>query len=517
MRASLTRGGVLLAVLFALPATGALGAAAVICHPDPAGTKTARIPGVVSQYKMRGNGVNIVYRGRHGCRRVHWSIGAHLSRTRTAADAACDESTPTTGLPSGGTGRVSLVAGAADLPDRVRFVSATGAVRSWPLAEHVQRLDAYGKTAVFAGQEREVFAVDLRNGRVALIGLDRHHDVPQIDAPGVVFQDNLYKEKEYSGQTRMKFIPTAAVDRFLSKAGTPVDLPGSIEAIGMDGYRVALALREPGECAQVMYWNIAWNYVSKITDEDERTCRLTANGGVIRSVAIAGIRSAWVVRSRQAERLLTSNSTACFDRIVATVPRANGRLTSPSGDGPDLAFAMRNANPQGNMLGTVAERDVEPFVRGEGAPIAISVDAGRFAVLNRNGTIDLRSADGKITGTVHTTDAVAIALRANHLVVLTRAGRLQVFGVATQEKQHDWAAPRGAASQVDAQFGLAVLTAGGNVYAVSLTTGRRSLIASVRGPVLAAIEPSGIAYAYNAGSRGHLRFVRFAEVERAVS
>jgi hypothetical protein len=314
----------------------------------------------------------------------------------------------------------------------------------------------------------------------------------------------------------MKFIPSAAVDRSLAKAGEPLDLNGPISAIGMDGYRVALAIREPGECAQIMYWNIAWNYLSMITDEDERTCRLTTNGGVIRSVAIAGIRSAWVIRSKRAERLVTSNSTACFDRIVATVPRANGRLTPPNGDGPVLAYAMTNADPRANVLGTIGERQVAPLVRGEGAPIAISADAGRFAVLKRNGTIDLRAADGALMGTVPDTDAAAIALRANHLVVLTRTGRLQVFGTSTQARLHDWAAPAGAAGRVDAQFGVAVLTAGGNVYAVSLETGRQSLVASVPGRVLAEIEPSGIAYAYNTGSQGHLRFVRFAEVERAV-
>lgn len=514
MRSSLTRGGVVLAVVFGLPATGAFAAAAaVLCHPDPAGTKTARVDGVVSHYRMRGHGVNIVFRGGHGCRRAYWAIGRRLSHLRPAPTAAC---TTKVGTGSGGTGRVSLVQGSADLPDRIRVVSAAGTARSWPLPEHVQRLDAFAQTAVFAGAEREVYAVDLRNGRVALVGLDRRGDVPQIDAPGIVFQDDLAKGNEHSGRTLMKFIPSAAVDRYLSKAGGPVDIPGPIEAIGMDGYRVAVAVHEPGECAQIMYWNIAWNYVSKITDEDERTCHLTSNGGVIRSVAIAGIRSAWVIRSRRADRLLTSNSTACFDRIVATVPRENGRLTSLSGDGAALAFASTNAASQGNMLGTVAERQVQPLVRGEGAPIAISADAGRFAVLNRDGTIDLRSERGELLGTIAKTDAVAIVLRANHVVVLTRSGRLQVYATATHEKLHDWSVPGGAASRIDAQFHVAVVTSGGNVYAVSLTTGRRSLIASVPGPVLADIESAGIAYAYNAGSRGHLRFIRFADVEAAL-
>jgi hypothetical protein len=514
MRASLTRGGVVLTVLLALSATGAIAAAAIICHPDPAGTRTVRVDGAVARYRMHGEMVNIVYRARHGCRRATWALGGRIGRVTQAPTFACERPAEAGRLPTGGTGRVSLVHGAADLPDRVRIVSA-GVARSWPLPEHVQRLDAFGHTAVFAGPEQEVYAVDLRDGRVALVGLDRRGDAPQIDAPGVVYQDDLYKQRERSGRTLMKFIPAAAVDRSLSKAGSPVDLPGPVEALGMDGYRVALAVHEPGECAQIMYWNIAWNYVSKITDEDERTCKLTQQGGEIRSVGIAGIRSAWVIRSQHAERLLTSNSTACVDRIVATVPRSSGRLAAPSGDGPALAYAATNANRQSDVLGTVGNREVVPLVSGEGTPVAISADGGRFAVLNRGGAIDLRSATGDLTGTLHTAGAVAVALRGNHVVVLTRSGRLKVFGAATLAELHDWAAPTGA-SGVDAQYGVAAVIAGGRLYAVSLATGRKSLIASVPGRVFAQIEPAGIAYAYNTGTHGHLRFVRLAEVEAAV-
>ena len=514
MRAFFTRGSVLLAVLFGLPVTAAFAGAAVICHPDPAGTKTAKVAGNVSHYRMRGDRVTIVYQGRHGCRRALWAIGRRLSHVRGAPSSACAENA--FAARAGSAGRVSLIPGSADLPDRIRVVAASGSARSWPLPEHVQAVDAFGQTAVFPGSQREVYAVDLRTGRIALVGLDRRGDVPQIDGPGIVFQDNLAKAHEHSGRTLMKFIPSAAVHRSLSKAGGPVDLDGSIGSIGMDGYRVVFAIREPGECARIMYWNVAWNYVSKITDDDERTCHLTANGGEIRSVAIAGIRSEWIIRSRHAERLLTSNSTACFDRIVAMVPRGNGHLTSLSGDGPALAFSMTNADERHNELGTVMERQVQPLVRGEGAPIAVSADAGRFAVLMRDGTVDVRSASGESIGTIPNTGAVAIALRADHVIVLTRSGRLQVFGAATQQKLHDWAAPAGAASRVDTQFGVALLTAGGKVYAVSLDTGRRSVVASVPGNVLAEIEPAGIAYAYNTGSHAHLRFVPFAEVEKAV-
>jgi len=516
MRAFLARGGVLLAVLVALPATGAVAAvSAIICHPDPPGTKTARVGGVVKHYRMRGSGVSIVYRNRHGCRGTYWAIGRARSSTKVLRDRACTDRAAPGALPSGGTGRVALVRGSADLPTRVRLVSSTGTARSWPLPEPVQRLDSFGHTAVFAGADREVYAVDLTNGRVALAGLDRRGDVPQIDAPGIVFQDNLAKRHERSGRTLMKFIPAAAVNRALSDAGRPVDLPGPVEAIAMDGFRVALAFERRGECSQILYWNIAWDYVSKITDEDEKTCQLTKAGGEIRSIAIAGIRSAWMIHSRHADRILTSNSTTCFDRIVSTVTRRSGGVTSLSGDGTSLVYAVRNDEGRGNAVGSIRGRDTRALAR-DGAPIAVSVDAGRIAILNRTGTIDLRSSTGALIGTIRDTDAVAMSLRANHVIVLTRSGRIQVFGAATQEKLHDWAAPTGAASRIDAQFGVAVLTAGGRVYAVSLATGAQSLIASVPGSALAEIEPSGIAYAYNTGTQGHLRFIRLAEVEAAV-
>ena len=516
MRASLTRGGVLLAVLFVLPVAGAGAVTAIKCHPDPPGTKTAMISGVVKHFRMRGTGVNIVYRAPHSCRSAHWTIGGALSSGRSVHEAACaDRPVSQRSTPAGGTGRVSLVRGSADLPDRVRVVSSSGAIRSWPLAEHVQRLDSFGETAVFAGAEREVYAVDLRDGHIGLVGLDRRGDVPQIDESGVVFQDNLAKASEHSGNTLMKFIPSAAVTRALSSAGRPVDLPGPVEAIGMDGFRVALALRRPGECAQILYWNIAWDYVSKITDEDERTCHLTKAGGEISSVAIAGIRSAWTVHSRRADRILTSNSTTCFDRIVSTVKRKNGGVESLSGDGASLVYAVRNDEGRGNAVGAIRSRDTRTMIR-QGAPIAVSADAGRVAILNRTGSIDIRSGTGELLETIRDTDAVAIALRAKRVVVLTKGGRLQVFAIGSQQKLHDWAAPAGAASRVDAQFGVAVLTAGGNVYAVSLSTGRQAVVAAVPGSALAQIEPSGIAYAYNTASGGHLRFIRFVEVERAM-
>src|SRR5207237_8033137 len=75
------RGSVMLAAILALPTTGALAGAAHRCHPDPPGTRTARVGGEVRQYAMRGNSVSIVYQARR-CLRVHWVVGHPLGQSR---------------------------------------------------------------------------------------------------------------------------------------------------------------------------------------------------------------------------------------------------------------------------------------------------------------------------------------------------------------------------------------------------------------------------------------------------
>lgn len=510
------RGSVMLAAILALPTTGALAGAAHRCHPDPPGTRTARVGGEVRQYVMRGNGVRIVYQARK-CLRVPWVIGRPLGRARQMSSAACDSSaSPASEQAAGSTAgaRVALIRGSADTPDRVRVRSATGTTQSWPLPSGVTGLDAFGRFAVFSG-EREAYAMRLSDGRVGLIGLNRYGDTPQIEAPGVVFQDNLDKAKESQRVTLMKFIPTAAVDNAVSKAGQPVGLPGRVEEMAMDGFRVAIGFHRTGECAQILYWNIAWDYVSKITDEDQITCGLTDKGGVIRSVAMAGIRSAWVIHSRHADRILTSNSTACFDRVLLTLKRKGGAVTSLSGDGNGLAYALRNDHGRISAVGAVQGRRVQPIAKGEGSPVGLSADGTRLAVLNAGGSVDLREK-GTLVRTIQAPGAVAIALRASRLVVLTRNDRLQVFDTQTGTQVHDWSAPAGASHRVDAQFGVAVLTAGGNVYAVALETGRTAVLASAGTYVRAEIEAPGVAYAVNQGTRASLRFIPFAEVEAAL-
>src|SRR6266516_2200667 len=306
MRAAV-RWSLFFAVLAGVLVTGAT--AGSICHPDPAGTKTARVPGRVQHYTMRGSRVTIIYRAHQACRMVHWRIFARVGMAKRASGCAEGPTLP------GSHGRLTLVRGSSDEPDRLLVRSPVR--HAWPLPERPSSLDAFGQTAVFAS-DREVYSVRLTDGHVALIGPSKRGDTPQIEAPGVVYQGNLYKRYERAGWTTMKFIPRSAVQRALGNVGKPVDLPGRIEGFSMDGNRVAVGVRPRGECARILFWNVAWRYAAWISDEDELTCKLTGARAEIRDVAIGGARAEWTIGSGQVERVVSASSWACIDRVAVT-------------------------------------------------------------------------------------------------------------------------------------------------------------------------------------------------------
>lgn len=491
--------------------TAASADSGYVAHPDLAGTETLVVAGSVERYDMRGGRVTLLARD-GSCRRVTWMLGG----TDASASAPCIGPTgPATAERSGST-RVELRRGTDDRPDRL-LVTGMARRRSWPLPERAFHVDVDGGTAIFSTRSsREVYAVDIESGRVALVGLTRHRDTPRLDANGLLFRDNVYKRRENDASALMKFIPRHHVDAATQNVGKPLSVEGEIADLAMDGSRVALAVRRwQGACDAVIYWNITWNYAIPITEAEERTCAWSRQGGAIQSISLAGLRAAWIMRVGSQDRMVSASSVDCFERRVITAHTEKGdRLVGGAGDAGLLAYLFTSA--RGNVLGKLNGRmRGETIASEQRTPVMVAADRNLVAVLLSNGFVRLRSATGAEAGTIAVGGVRAIALRGRMLVALTRRDTLDVFDTRTGRRVNSWRAPAGVEANVDAHFGVAVLTRGGEVHAISLSSGRSVVLANTGAPAVAAIEAPGIAYASTRG-RGVVQFVPFAQVERAL-
>lgn len=489
-------------------ATAGSAAAAYVCHPDPPGTRTLAVRGDIATYKMTGNRVSVFYRGSKGCRTLRWNIARGTASLDAAFNGCADIQSPSTA-----TRGVTLEGGSADAPDRLKVRTGGRIVGDWPLPIRAWSLDVDGGTALVSTlSSREVYAIQLATGRAAIVGLNRHRDPAQIERPGIVFQDNLYKRNENKATRLLKFIPRRFVDRALTRVGRPLTVKGRIADMAMDGSRVALAMDEfEGECDAVIFWNVTWRYTSRITEDEETTCRLSRRGADIKAISIGGLRAAWTMKVGNVERVLTASSVDCFERLIASAQR----ITALSGDEKVLAFSLGQRN-RGVVGGIDEQMHGSTLLQATAPPAGLAADAGRFALLFPSGELELRAANGSILqrfGSV--AGARAVSLRADRLVVLARDS-LEVFDAATGRHVRTWPAPRQASGTLDVHFGVAVIPAGRQVLAVSLETGSRIALASAPASVDAEIEAPGVTYAYNVGDRTVVKFIPFARVEAAL-
>jgi hypothetical protein len=136
-------------------------------------------------------------------------------------------------------------------------------------------------------------------------------------------------------------------------------------------------------------------------------------------------------------------------------------------------------------------------------------------VLRADGRIDVWRGK-RLRRSFEPDGAQAIAFRAQELTVLTRRQTLDVFSLADGQLLHSWSVPGGTSPAVSTHFGVAVLTAGRNVFALELATGRRAVLFHAPAAVAAQVNDAGVVYRYNLHRAGFLGFVPFAAVERAL-
>jgi hypothetical protein len=118
---------------------------------------------------------------------------------------------------------------------------------------------------------------------------------------------------------------------------------------------------------------------------------------------------------------------------------------------------------------------------------------------------------GQSVGSFAAGPARAIALQGDTVAVL-RSGHLDLYKAETGLLIRSWAVPADARS-VGLHYGIAVITAGGDVFALNVVTGRTARLLHVRGEAAAQIGSTGAIVQFNAGGRGFLRFVPLSTLE----
>jgi hypothetical protein len=276
---------------------------------------------------------------------------------------------------------------------------------------------------------------------------------------------------------------------------------------------VAYAVRDPeGVCDTLRLWNVPWNVGGKITRSSGPTCLPTHAPGGIRDVAIAGTRAAWTTAYGGTTRVLAASSKACEEWVVSR-PAAAERVVGLAGDGKVLAYALAAPGRSSTGVAVVSSswRGLR-IARLQHRASSLSVHGHRIAALDTQGNVSITRPGGKAVAVVRVGPARAIALRPNVVVALGNHGSLRVYSISSGRRLASWRVSPTATS-LDVEFETAVVTAGRDVYAVNLRTGRTTRVFRAPARVKAEIESPGIVVQYNAGGEGHLDFLPMGDIE----
>jgi hypothetical protein len=513
-----TLGTVVVAVLATAGIAAATGDARP-CHPDLPGTHSLTVTGQVTRYKFAAGGAVVASVRTKRCAGVaRWNYAASV---QTATSVSCR------GSRAGGSGpapehlvaargnrlvRVVLAPDGVDRPDRLDVINrATGRrIASWPLIDRPARVALYGGIAILSATGRDaLYALRISDGRLAILGVARAGDRPIIGRDGIVYQDGLSLRalRAAPSSVMLKFVPLASVERQLALADRQIETLGKITAVGMDGRRVAYAVRT-GRCDVVKFWTPPWYFVAHVTHPSGPTCLATRRAGGVTNVAMGGGRLIWTTRSGQARRVFAASTIGCKEWGV-TRPAPGTPVPALAGDGSVLAYAVSGSVgvvdvESDNWYGEVVSQSAVPVT-------GISVDSDRIATLYRDGTVTVTNSEGDPVSSFAAGSARAIALRGDTVAVL-RGERLDVYSAQTGLLTHSWRVPANAQS-VSLHYRIAVIAAGDNVVALNVVTGRTARLLHAPGRVAAQIDAPGAVVQFNAGGHGYLRLIPMSTIE----
>ena len=552
----------------ALVAVGAAGA--VPCHPDPDGTRTLEVRGEVEGYALRGDRIAFAIRDRGGCSFARWnplSSGAPSQRAegsgtrRCGTDAsrssfgrsvllATDPALPLTArdgelrVALGADGvitirrngesirtikrasetaarairledeRLIVLTGATYAPDRparaeLYSVRTGGFLASWPLLRDPTTLDVHEDLLIYSARNSGgLFALRLTDGKTTKLGPIQPNDRPQINEHGVVFQSNLYKRFNAQGRVFVKFLPLPVVRRAFERTFHELDVRYPIKAFSMEEGRVGVVLDHPGkECDAVRFWAVTWHSFVRINMRDGATC--TEGMAIGDAMAMAGIAVEWVATKGPVSQVVSSDGDKCVEHKAGLLRSRGAAL---AGDGLLLGFGgLRSGRSGVEVMNWKTHEHVA--LRSPVAARALAVDQNRIAVLREDGRTDIFGEKGKLLRRLPTKTATrALALRGDQLLTIT-GRRLDVWTVDSGERLHSWPLPGRIRPEVDLHYGIAVFVSGRTVQAIDVTSGRRVVLARTPSRPRVQIETIGVAYQFNTGRRGALRFVPLSTVE----
>jgi len=309
---------------------------------------------------------------------------------------------------------------------------------------------------------------------------------------------------------------------------------GWIEAIGMDGPRIAYAVKGGSTCTKVFAWNVLTGSAARVSGAGTCSADSTSTGRGVTQIAVAGTRIAWIVNmggnTESADVLYSASVPKPREKLVATVLRtgdvdgalAGGWLGGLVGGGDRIAVDQFATSAAGTIVKATLRRldgQLTTIAAGSGTLRAAALDGHRIAVLRADQKVALYDTEtGRLLLTVTPSSAREVALRKDYVVVLTRTRTIEIFNARTGAPVRALRVAAGAA-KLDAHSGIAAYAVGRTVHLLRLSDGKDVVLATAPRAIAALqLEAPGIAYAYNTvrGTRdvGNLAFV---PIRRATS
>jgi hypothetical protein len=491
-------------------------ALAYLCHRDPAGTRVLFVHGSIDEYSAAGTRITFGLHGPQGCRTAVWDAKVG---TVNELRSTCARREPARLLAS--RQQTTIEPGGPMRPPILNVWTSGRLTHRWPLPAPARTLAVFGGVGVFSSAGGGgLYGIRLADGHIGLIGPNRPADNPRLTRAGVFYQDDEFKQDRKQGIVRLKFVPSRGIAAIIDRAQRPLLTSGRIAGLSMDGPRVALAVADPSRvCDRVLYWNVAWRPVQRISAANGPTCVLGRHT-VISRIAVGGFRAAWL-RSSGSEQAIIAGSPRCQEWVIRRLRTGPGgdTVSAVVGDGKVLSFAitrhqreLRGTSEIGVISGGFRAVDIASRA---GVPENLAVDGRRVAILWDDGVVEIRGLRGRLLQKFELGSSHAIALSGGSLLAL-RDGRLDSYSLRSGERVAVWAvAPD--VTALDVQYRVAILHSGRVVYGLDLDSGRSAVLGRAPSAIVdAQIEAAGLAYAYNVHSGGIGRFVPMAAVEQAL-